>query len=66
MSWPVIHLPDYDELKKQLKEKKWVDFYNKSDYLIGSEKSIQLIERLRNGKNNLQLVASSQKKKNVT
>jgi hypothetical protein len=65
MSWPVCSLPEYKILKEQIKTKQWFDFYAKYDYFIGSEKSINLINKLRNGKNNIQLVEKKREKKTL-
>ena len=65
MSWPVCSLPEYRILKEQIKTKQWFDFYTKYDYFIGSEKSINLINKLRNGKNNIQLVEKKREKKTI-
>lgn len=45
MSKPVIHLPEPDVLLKQLKEKQWVDFYQKIPNIIGSVESHLILQQ---------------------
>lgn len=45
MSKPVTHLPEPDVLLKQLKEKQWVDFYQKIPNIIGSVESHLILQQ---------------------
>lgn len=45
MSNPIIHLPEPDVLLKQLKEKQWVDFYQKIPNIIGSVESHLILQQ---------------------
>lgn len=65
MTWPVIQLPEPKILIEQLKQKRWVDFYLKCDYITGSSESMQILNQVikQNGKINIQLVEETSKKK---
>lgn len=63
MTWPLIRLPEPKILTEQLKEKRWVDFYLKSDYIHGSSESMEILNKVMHayGKINIQLVETKSK-----